>query len=292
MKLFKENTAAQKLLIALVASLLIAGAVLIMIGFFLIVTQAIKPVSVSKGVACTDEAKVCPDGTAVGRTGPDCQFAACPAATAGETTAWKTLVDETAGVSLKFPSDIGTKYIFAQTWPPQVTVADNAQYCTQPVRLINNKAYCVSESEDGAAGTVYSSYRYSLADPASNKTVTLEFVLGSPQCGNFDEPKMTECANERAAFEVDALVDKIMNSIAPIAKPETNATAPANYSPSRYTVAQTSETACAADTDCVTPMQYEAMSSCPYSSRCLNNKCAVVCPQPNPVQYVPVKNDQ
>jgi hypothetical protein len=28
--------------------------------------------------ACTDEAKLCPDGTGVGRTGPDCAFAPCP----------------------------------------------------------------------------------------------------------------------------------------------------------------------------------------------------------------------
>jgi len=29
-------------------------------------------------VACTQEAKLCPDGSAVGRTGPNCEFAACP----------------------------------------------------------------------------------------------------------------------------------------------------------------------------------------------------------------------
>ena len=29
--------------------------------------------------ACTLDAKVCPDGSAVGRTGPNCEFAACPA---------------------------------------------------------------------------------------------------------------------------------------------------------------------------------------------------------------------
>lgn len=29
-------------------------------------------------VACTAEAKICPDGTAVGRTGPNCTFAPCP----------------------------------------------------------------------------------------------------------------------------------------------------------------------------------------------------------------------
>lgn len=30
------------------------------------------------GVACTMEAKLCPDGSAVGRTGPNCEFAPCP----------------------------------------------------------------------------------------------------------------------------------------------------------------------------------------------------------------------
>lgn len=29
-------------------------------------------------VACTKEAKICPDGSAVGRTGPNCEFAECP----------------------------------------------------------------------------------------------------------------------------------------------------------------------------------------------------------------------
>lgn len=29
-------------------------------------------------VVCTMDAKLCPDGSAVGRTGPNCEFAACP----------------------------------------------------------------------------------------------------------------------------------------------------------------------------------------------------------------------
>ena len=29
-------------------------------------------------VACTMEAKLCPDGSYVGRTGPNCEFSACP----------------------------------------------------------------------------------------------------------------------------------------------------------------------------------------------------------------------
>lgn len=30
------------------------------------------------GKACTQEARACPDGSYVGRTGPNCEFAACP----------------------------------------------------------------------------------------------------------------------------------------------------------------------------------------------------------------------
>ncbi|MFA6908072.1 MAG: hypothetical protein WC263_04565 [Candidatus Micrarchaeia archaeon] len=32
--------------------------------------------------ACTAEAKICPDGSSVGRMGPDCEFAPCPNLTA------------------------------------------------------------------------------------------------------------------------------------------------------------------------------------------------------------------
>lgn len=34
--------------------------------------------SITSPVACTMEAKVCSDGTSVGRTGPNCEFAPCP----------------------------------------------------------------------------------------------------------------------------------------------------------------------------------------------------------------------
>ncbi len=34
--------------------------------------------SINNGIACTEEALICPDGSAVGRTGPNCEFAPCP----------------------------------------------------------------------------------------------------------------------------------------------------------------------------------------------------------------------
>jgi len=36
------------------------------------------PVKFSGGTVCTQEAKLCPDGSYVGRTGPNCAFAPCP----------------------------------------------------------------------------------------------------------------------------------------------------------------------------------------------------------------------
>jgi len=43
---------------------------------FTTATSSAKPTPTSK--ACTQEAKVCPDGSSVGRTGPNCEFAPCP----------------------------------------------------------------------------------------------------------------------------------------------------------------------------------------------------------------------
>ncbi len=55
--------------ILLLAIILIIGGVLWTVYFF---NNSPHP------VACTQEAKQCPDGSYVGRTGPDCAFAACP----------------------------------------------------------------------------------------------------------------------------------------------------------------------------------------------------------------------
>lgn len=41
--------------------------------------QRVRPQDAeNKGVLCTQEAKQCPDGSYVGRTGPHCEFATCP----------------------------------------------------------------------------------------------------------------------------------------------------------------------------------------------------------------------
>ncbi len=49
-----------------------------------VATSSPTPEATPSGRACTQEAKICPDGTGVGRTGPNCEFAPCPTKTATE----------------------------------------------------------------------------------------------------------------------------------------------------------------------------------------------------------------
>ncbi|PIR78902.1 MAG: hypothetical protein COU26_04065 [Candidatus Levybacteria bacterium CG10_big_fil_rev_8_21_14_0_10_36_30] len=58
------------LIIGIILFLLVAGSAA---GFYIFNQQ------VPKQIACTMEAKVCPDGTSVGRSGPKCEFTPCPA---------------------------------------------------------------------------------------------------------------------------------------------------------------------------------------------------------------------
>ena len=58
----------KKILIVIFGVILLAGAVYLVF----------EAITRNKQVACTMEAKLCPDGSAVGRTGPNCDFAPCP----------------------------------------------------------------------------------------------------------------------------------------------------------------------------------------------------------------------
>jgi hypothetical protein len=116
---------------------------------------------------CTTEAKVCPDGSSVGRVGPNCEFAACPesqplkitiyctnnncqpeeiAAGAGSLTrdcfrnsedcaaatassSLKTKIDMEQNIEYQYLEKLPTTFIRGQSWPPIVTVVAGEFSC-------------------------------------------------------------------------------------------------------------------------------------------------------------------
>lgn len=54
-----------------------------------------------------------------------------------------------------------------------------------------------------------------------------------------------------------------------------------------YTIAEVTNETCSQDSDCETPMDYLVRSSCPFTSKCLEGRCTVVCPEP----FILVGND-
>jgi hypothetical protein len=70
--------------------------------------EAPIPTIAPQPVACTQDAKQCPDGSYVSRQGPKCEFAPCPTATAStsaDTSNWKTYNNSKYGVSIDYPAN-------------------------------------------------------------------------------------------------------------------------------------------------------------------------------------------
>ena len=136
---------------ASILTVLIIVGVLVLGGgiYYFLVKNPQKP------VACTQEAKICPDGSAVGRTGPDCEFSPCP----DQTADWKTYANNDYGFEFKYPQtfflngqliDLGngsygfddqTKQLNSDVSPGATNLSVNfAEFSS----LIDNKETCVN----------------------------------------------------------------------------------------------------------------------------------------------------
>lgn len=135
---------------------------------------------------------------------------------------WETFNDPGRGIAFGYPRDLGTAYIHAVDWPPQVNVEDGPFTCREAgeetaragrteSRTIGGRTYCVTRVTEGAAGSVYTLHAYAM--PVADDVVILTFSLRAVQCGNYDEPQRAECERERAAFSIDPVVDAIARSI-------------------------------------------------------------------------------
>lgn len=178
-----------------------------------------KPAGEPEPVFCTQEAKLCPDGSYVGRTGPKCEFATCPAT--GDDDSWKTYTDDASGVSFRYPEKLTTEYISIVDWPPKVAAMDGPLTCTEAgvetaragqtmKRMVDNREYCVTKESEGAAGSIYTNYAY--ATQKNDKVLIFTFSLRAVQCANYDDPQKSECEAERGSFDIDSVLDRIAQS--------------------------------------------------------------------------------
>ena len=66
---------------------------------------------------------------------------------------------------------------------------------------------------------------------------------------------------------------------------------------SDFEIVEVLDVECALDANCETPFEYAIRSNCPYSAKCLDSKCTVICPRPfegvkNPASDSPIiEND-
>lgn len=71
------------------------------LGGYFVYQRSLTSLTSPTPKACTQEAKLCPDGSSVGRTGPTCEFSPCP--TPDETANWKTYTNTKYRYSIKYP---------------------------------------------------------------------------------------------------------------------------------------------------------------------------------------------
>ncbi|MFA6536805.1 MAG: hypothetical protein WCT18_00205 [Patescibacteria group bacterium] len=182
-----------------------------------------KFITSPRTTVCTMEAKICSDGSAVVRSGTNCDFDQCPISLVDSN--WKTFTDTTRFyVSYQYPEDFNTTYIHPAInfWPPAVSVEEKKMNCfvegsevsadgkTSKIK-INNREFCVTEKSEGAAGSVFTDYVYSFQK--ENKMITLYFTIQKVQCVNYDEPQKSDCEKEQKAFDLNLLVEKISETI-------------------------------------------------------------------------------
>ncbi|MDB5260627.1 MAG: hypothetical protein JWN37_858 [Candidatus Nomurabacteria bacterium] len=185
-------------------------------------SQYVSKSNDNEPTACTTEAKICPDGSSVGRGGPMCEFAECPQL---DTSSWGTSSSsDELSLTFKYPKSISTPYIIQTDWPPILQATDEVFDCTEAgsetasggitkVQLINGHTYCVTKRSEGAAGSMYTMYAYTFPYNPKEVALTFTFSLRFIQCGNYDEPNKTTCENERATFDIGKIVDQMVQTI-------------------------------------------------------------------------------
>ena len=123
-----------------------------------------------RGQACTTEAKICPDGSAVGRSGPNCAFAPCPVATSTPTG------DASLDSGVRGTVSLGPLCPVERN-PPDPQCADKPYATAITVRSARaSTPYLIGTSDATGA--------FSLALPPGSYTITAGAGTRLPRCSS------------------------------------------------------------------------------------------------------------
>jgi hypothetical protein len=124
------------------------------------------------------------------------------------------------GVSFQYPESLQAKYISTNQWPPEMKLSAGNYSCAVSTgtggralvaqKVVNGRIYCIETKNGGAAGSTYSTYTYTT--PKNGKLLTLTFILQYPQCANYTETESATCTAERDAFDLDSIIDGIVQT--------------------------------------------------------------------------------
>jgi hypothetical protein len=140
----------------------------------------------------------------------------------GDASSWILITDAIQDIEYRYPETLKTEYISTNEWPPTVTVSTGTSPCVvasstgsdfkeTSQRTVAGRTYCIVDTRGAAAGSQYLEYAYTT--PWQDGSVTVRFTLQYPQCMNYDDPEQTACKQEQASFDIDGMVDRIVQSI-------------------------------------------------------------------------------
>ena len=128
------------------------------------------------GIACTMEAKLCPDGSAVGRTGPNCEFAECPTETATSTTTG-------GGGILPYNSGVRGTVLLGPTCPVQRIPPD--PQCADKPYATNIAVYKAGGSTALTTGKSDATGAFEFALPPGSYTLVISgATMSLPRCND------------------------------------------------------------------------------------------------------------
>ncbi len=119
----------------------LALAIIVVVGFTAVIAMGLYLIYdkslFAPSAVCTQEAKVCSDGSSVGRTGPNCEFADCPiiktlAVEVNETDSWLIYKNDKYGFEIKYPPnwifyDIDDNFLIMNFCGPNYTTKNDCK---------------------------------------------------------------------------------------------------------------------------------------------------------------------